>query len=231
MMFEKFLRLGSENLASVETQSIETFPQLELMTWVIDEYEVTVVIGRINSQILKPYSSKKSQSEQIRVDLKKGLQIAYPEVDAKSWCISESNSGRPSLSGPRKLDVSLSHSRYWVASAFTARGMIGIDVETLPRRLKEEAWGLFLDAFEIDWLRHVSKANIEIKALALWCAKEAYLKASQQAGKVSMKDIVFSSELELLTVQGVMLRDQWITQVWQVDADLLLALCLGRVRR
>ena len=96
--------------------------------------------------------------------------------------------------------------------------------------MKEDTWALFLSAFEIDWMRHASQENITTKALALWCAKEAYLKASQQAGKVSMSDIVFSSELELLSVRGVMLRDQWMTQVWQVDADFLLALCWSPLR-
>lgn len=226
-MFENILRLGSGSLAPIKTRTIETFPQLAWMTWVIDEDEVTVAIGRINSQILKPNDSKKSQSERVRFLLKKGLQIKYPEFDMQSWCISESYSGRPSVSGPLQLDVSLSHSRCWCASAFTTHGAIGIDVESLPRRLTEDSWALFLSDFEMDWVRQVSYENIEIKVLALWCAKEAYLKASRQAGMVSMKDIVFSPELALLSVQSVMLKDQWITQVWQVDADFLLALCLS----
>ncbi len=231
MMFEKILRLGSDNFASIAIQAIEALTQLDLTILAIDEYEVTVVIGRIESQILKPYTSKKIQSEQVRIALKQGLQSTFPEFEAQSWCISKPYSGRACVSGPLGLDVSLSHSRCWGASAFTTRGAIGVDVETLPRSLKEDTWALFLSAFEINWMRHVSQENIAIKALALWCAKEAYLKASQQAGKVSMSDIVFSSELELLSVRGVMLRDQWITQVWQVDADFLLALCLSPQRR
>ena len=60
MMFEKILRLGSDNFASIAIQAIEALTQLDLTILTIDEYEVTVVIGRIESQILKPYTSKKN---------------------------------------------------------------------------------------------------------------------------------------------------------------------------
>ena len=59
-MFEKILRLGSDNFASISIQTIEALTQLDLTILTIDEYEVTVVIGRIESQILKPYASKKN---------------------------------------------------------------------------------------------------------------------------------------------------------------------------
>jgi hypothetical protein len=46
-MFEKILRLGSDNFASFAIQTIDVLAQLDLTILAIDEYEVTVVIGRI----------------------------------------------------------------------------------------------------------------------------------------------------------------------------------------
>jgi hypothetical protein len=42
-----------------------------------------------------------------------------------------------------------------------------------------------------------------------------------------MKDIVFSPELKLLKCKGVASKEPWLTQVWQLEGDLLLAVCLG----
>ncbi len=227
MLFEKNLPLGAENFVLTGVRPIETLPQLVWTACSIDAYKVTVALGKIESHILKLYSSKIIQSDMARLVLRKSLQAAYPWCEVERWRISQAFGHRPTVDGPVQLDVSLSHRGCWVVSAFSAERAIGIDIETLPSQLKEDAWDLFLSADEIAWMRRVSQERSALTALALWCAKEAYLKASHQAGKVSMKDIVFSPELKLLKCKGVASKEPWLTQVWQLEGDLLLAVCLG----
>lgn len=76
MLFEKNLPLGAENFVLTGVRPIETLPQLVWTSCSIDAYKVTVALGKIESHILKLYSSKIIQSDMARLVLRKSLQAA-----------------------------------------------------------------------------------------------------------------------------------------------------------
>ncbi len=105
----------------------------------------------------------------------------FAPIAPKEWCFSTEEFGRPivaeSMDCPG-LHFNLSHTRELVACVVSREGPCGIDVETIgrvsdPLSLAENCF----HSMEIDDLKTLEGPKRNEYFAALWCLKEAYLKA------------------------------------------------------
>ncbi|MBV8851360.1 MAG: 4'-phosphopantetheinyl transferase superfamily protein [Methylobacteriaceae bacterium] len=90
--------------------------------------------------------------------------------------IARDAQGAPCIISPSKpIFVSLASRGEFVAIALSDRP-VGVDVEMIGGRLPEPAWNI-LHPSEREWLSKQRTDDQANQFLALWCVKEAYLKA------------------------------------------------------
>lgn len=201
--------------------------QLVVTNWSMAESGMTIAIGKIPVSILERSATRKIQGKFARAMLNQCLREKYPAIGEQYWKVTAPQLGRPRLSGPVNLDVSFSHRLSWVACAISSGHRIGIDVEPIPREFDEYGLELFLSSVEIDWVQQKPQEDRDVSAIVLWCLKEAWLKASNMAGAVAMNQIIFSSNLELLSANAEPQIGKWQFMAWKVDADLIVTVCSG----
>jgi phosphopantetheinyl transferase len=102
-----------------------------------------------------------------------GLRLGIAPGDV---LIGKDTQGAPRITSAREpIFVSLASRGELVAMGISDRP-VGVDVEVIATNPPEPAWHI-LHARERDWLSRQSGENRPESFLALWCAKEAYLKA------------------------------------------------------
>ncbi|MEA2759770.1 MAG: 4-phosphopantetheinyl transferase [Methylobacteriaceae bacterium] len=102
-----------------------------------------------------------------------GLRLGIAPGDV---LIGKDTQGAPRVTSAREpVFVSLASSDELVATAMSDLP-VGVDVEVIATNPPEPAWNI-LHARERDWLSRQSGEKRPESFLALWCAKEAYLKA------------------------------------------------------
>ncbi|WP_051759119.1 4'-phosphopantetheinyl transferase family protein [Herbidospora cretacea] len=102
------------------------------------------------------------------------------------------DNGRPYLAG-RPIDFNLSHSEEWALIGVAPPGLrIGVDVERVRDDLDHLAMARHLyRPAEVDHLTRAASPREEY--FRLWCAKEAYIKATG-AGLAGLRDAVVTHE-------------------------------------
>lgn len=99
--------------------------------------------------------------------------------------ITKNEFGKPLVEN-ELLNISLSHSKFWGAAATSAQKLVGIDVETLDKRIERIAHKFLLPS-ELESIQ-----NDRIETLSLhWSAKESLYKL------YSFKQLDFSTQLRL----------------------------------
>lgn len=105
----------------------------------------------------------------------------YASVEPRAWAFATKRYGRPVIAGPRcapPLLFSLSHTRGLVACAVAAGREVGLDVETLSRRVDGEVLAeRFFARQEAAALRSLPPTLRRVRFFEYWTLKESYLKA------------------------------------------------------
>ena len=113
--------------------------------------------------------------------LRRTLSEIAPLTAPNEWAFSATPEGRPFIAGPARgtnRNVSLSHARGRVGVLVSTAGRCGVDVERVGR--VADPLGLAASVFsktEVSDLFALSGTARDEHFCALWCLKEAYLKA------------------------------------------------------
>ncbi len=122
---------------------------------------------------------------------------AQASVPADSFVFRVGEHGRPELEQPqgaRRLRFNLSHTRGCVVVAVTYHADIGVDVESVERRVEHEPVGrrVFSDA-ELHELQALPAQQQRARFFDLWTLKEAYIKAIGQGLSAPLRAITFTA--------------------------------------
>jgi len=119
----------------------------------------------------------------------------YAPVPPEAWSFSFGEHGRPEISGPadgRGLRFNLSHSSGMVACAVIRELDIGVDVESVARRLRHRDLAeRFFGELEVEALRALAPDQRARRFLELWTLKEAYLKARGCGISIPLRSVQF----------------------------------------
>lgn len=127
------------------------------------------------------------------------LLAAYLGVPVTEVVLDETVRGKPRLApcagdrgDTRKLEFNWSHSGDFALVALSRDGAVGVDIEHLgkdPRAL--EIARRFFDASEAEALASLDPAVRDDAFIALWCAKEAVLKAAGEGLSFGLARLAF----------------------------------------
>lgn len=113
--------------------------------------------------------------------LRMALSHAAPEVAPTDWSFSTGRHGRPFVAAPQSskaLHFSLSHADGCVACVVSKHETVGVDVETVSRRVAPLPSALrFFAPEEVETLRGLPEPIAIERFFDYWTLKEAYLKA------------------------------------------------------
>ncbi|MCK1396277.1 4'-phosphopantetheinyl transferase superfamily protein [Bradyrhizobium sp. 1] len=113
--------------------------------------------------------------------LRLGLSQVAPNVDPTDWSFAAGRYGRPFVASPRTstpLHFSLSHADGCVACVVSGHEAVGVDVETVSRRVAPLSTALrFFAPEEVETLRGLPEPAAIERFFDYWTLKEAYLKA------------------------------------------------------
>ena len=113
--------------------------------------------------------------------LRLALSRAAPDVDPTDWSFSTGRYGRPFVAAPATstpLHFSLSHTDGCVACVVSKHETVGVDVETVSRRVAPLSTALrFFAPEEVETLRTLPEPAAIERFFDYWTLKEAYLKA------------------------------------------------------
>lgn len=113
--------------------------------------------------------------------LRLALSHAAPEVEPTDWSFSTGRYGRPFVAAPATsaaLHFSLSHADGCVACVVSKHETVGVDVETVSRRVAPLSTALrFFAPEEVETLRGLPEPVAIERFFDYWTLKEAYLKA------------------------------------------------------
>lgn len=113
--------------------------------------------------------------------LRLALSHAAPEVEPTDWSFSTGRYGRPFVAAPTTatpLHFSLSHADGCVACVVSKHETVGVDVETVSRRVAPLSTALrFFAPEEVETLRTLPEPAAIERFFDYWTLKEAYLKA------------------------------------------------------
>ena len=118
----------------------------------------------------------------------------YADLPPNEWVFQQEAGGKPSLGhgGVPPLSFNLSHTDGLVACAIATGLDVGIDVETVDRRVDVGVAERFFSAAENAGLRRSASAGIRAsRFFELWTLKEAYVKALGQGLSHALDTIVF----------------------------------------
>jgi 4'-phosphopantetheinyl transferase len=113
--------------------------------------------------------------------LRLGLSQVAPNVDPTDWSFAAGRYGRPFVASPKTstaLHFSLSHADGCVACVVSGHETVGVDVETVSRRVAPLSTALrFFAPEEVETLRGLPEPAAIERFFDYWTLKEAYLKA------------------------------------------------------
>ena len=113
--------------------------------------------------------------------LRLALSQAAPNVDPTDWSFAAGRYGRPFVAAPATstaLHFSLSHADGCVACVVSGHEAVGVDVETVSRRVAPLSTALrFFAPEEVETLRGLPEPAAIERFFDYWTLKEAYLKA------------------------------------------------------
>jgi 4'-phosphopantetheinyl transferase len=113
--------------------------------------------------------------------LRLALSHVAPEVAPTDWSFAAGRYGRPFVASPRTsstLHFSLSHADGCVACVVSGHETVGVDVETVSRRVAPLSTALrFFAPEEVETLRRLPEPAATERFFDYWTLKEAYLKA------------------------------------------------------
>lgn len=113
--------------------------------------------------------------------LRLALSHVVPSVAPSDWSFSTGRYGRPFVAAPTTsaaLHFSLSHADGCVACAVSGHEAVGVDVETVSRRVAPLSTAQrFFAPEEVETLRGLPEADAIQRFFDYWTLKEAYLKA------------------------------------------------------
>lgn len=113
--------------------------------------------------------------------LRLALSQAAPNVAPSDWSFSAGDYGRPFVASPKTstaLHFSLSHADGCVACVVSGHETVGVDVETVSRRVAPLSTALrFFAPEEVETLRGLPEPAAIDRFFDYWTLKEAYLKA------------------------------------------------------
>ena len=113
--------------------------------------------------------------------LRLALSHAAPDVAPADWSFSAGRYGRPFVAAPATatmLHFSLSHADGCVACVVSRHETVGVDVETVSRRVAPISTALrFFAPEEVETLRALPEPAAIERFFDYWTLKEAYLKA------------------------------------------------------
>lgn len=113
--------------------------------------------------------------------LRLALSQAAPDVAPSDWSFSAGHYGRPFVASPKTsspLHFSLSHADGCVACVVSGHETVGVDVETVSRRVAPLSTALrFFAPEEVETLRALPEPAAIERFFDYWTLKEAYLKA------------------------------------------------------
>ncbi|OAF05936.1 MULTISPECIES: 4'-phosphopantetheinyl transferase superfamily protein [Bradyrhizobium] len=111
--------------------------------------------------------------------LRLALSHVAPNVAPSDWSFDTGRYGRPFVASPATaLHFSLSHADGCVACVVSRHEAVGIDVETVSRRVAPLSTALrFFAPEEVETLRGLPEPDATQRFFDYWTLKEAYLKA------------------------------------------------------
>jgi 4'-phosphopantetheinyl transferase len=113
--------------------------------------------------------------------LRLALSKVAPNVDPTDWSFAAGRYGRPFVAAPATstaLHFSLSHADGCVACVVSGHEAVGVDVETVSRRVAPLSTALrFFAPEEVETLRGLPEPAAIERFFDYWTLKEAYLKA------------------------------------------------------
>lgn len=100
--------------------------------------------------------------------------------------LAHTTTGKPYLQGRPDLYISISHTKGWLAMAWSTKAEVGIDIEYIGQRAAQVS-ERFIGPVERQLLPcHLPFAK---SALAVWCAKEAMFKKAGQENVDFLNDM------------------------------------------
>jgi 4'-phosphopantetheinyl transferase len=119
----------------------------------------------------------------------------YAPVQPEDWTFSTGERGRPEIRGPSRageLRFNLSHTRGMVACAVARKLPIGVDVESVTRRVRHARLAeRFFGEDERRALRALAADEQPERFLEIWTLKEAYLKALGSGISIPLRSFQF----------------------------------------
>ena len=113
--------------------------------------------------------------------LRMALSHAAPDVAPTDWSFATGRYGRPCVASPERspaLQLSLSQAAGCVACVVSKHEAVGVDVETVSRRVAPLSTALrFFAPEEVETLRSLPEPAAIERFFDYWTLKEAYLKA------------------------------------------------------
>jgi 4'-phosphopantetheinyl transferase len=113
--------------------------------------------------------------------LRLALSKVAPDVDPTDWSFAAGRYGRPFVASPKTstaLHFSLSHADGCVACVVSGHEAVGVDVETVSRRVAPLSTAVrFFAPEEVETLRGLPEPAAIERFFDYWTLKEAYLKA------------------------------------------------------
>jgi len=145
----------------------------------LKKYRTILSAGELARQ--QRYASEKSRHRELltRVLVRTTLS-RYEHINAREWCFSVGEYGKPEISAPLSTDLrfNLSHAEDYIVLAVARRRDVGVDVEYIHRKTNYMgiASRYFLEV-EIADLSALPTESQRGRFYDYWTLKEAYLKA------------------------------------------------------
>ena len=138
------------------------------------------------------------QSISVRKLLDASLHNIFKQGVDSSWTLNKLESGKPFLNGKNAPSISISHSADWCACAVTKALFVGVDIEAIrPRSWDEYCIDVFHQE-ESKWVLDAIGFERDVRGLLCWCRKEAIVKALGIGLTVSLSEIAFCPEGNLI---------------------------------
>ena len=178
----------------------------------LDPMQLERLASIVNSSRREQFLSARALAQQL---------LRAEQVDA---VLSQHENGRPfAPAWPHAEGLSWSHGAKWCAAAL-GRGRVGIDVETMRQRKQLGSIAeQYFDPREHAWLVAQPESVQLLAFYTLWVAKEALLKALGTGLVGGLARFVLLQDESGWRCEHPDLAP-WSVQVWQPQADVLLAL-------
>jgi len=137
--------------------------------------------------------------------------------DDSAIAVGRDADGRPAVSAPHPLHASLSHGGGWIAAAMRLDHPLGVDIErtkAIPAAVRAE----ILSDAEYGWAD-----GSPDRVMALWCLKEAWMKATGEGLRRDPRNASFSIRGTRVTAQGD--AAGWHAVLLRPEPGLMLACC------